>query len=204
MPLPDFLEPTRFEVRHETLLRQLILAAAFSTYLLDPDDVVWRFIRQYPSRRALEHIFFFLATLLIAAAAALCTWARAGSRLSTSSLPIVRIPYLLGELLFALGIATLAPLWGALFLIVAEGLRLLRLRKYFAVASTPDAGQASSGIRRRAWAHAIRREAAKWGILVTMVVFSITLIDRLAEVLAAASVFIAAILNLDQFAIRRI
>jgi len=55
MPPSLLLRATGFEFRHQMLLRQSILAAAFSTYLLDPDDVVWRFIRQYPSRRALEH-----------------------------------------------------------------------------------------------------------------------------------------------------
>jgi hypothetical protein len=198
MPESSFLTATRFEVRHETLLRQLIFAAAFSTYLFDPDDIVWRFIRQSPSSRALEHMFFFLATLLVAAAAVLCTWARANSPLSTPGLPIVRFPHLLGDLLFALGIATLAPLSGAIFLTVAEALRLLRLQNSFAIAFTSDAGKASSPIPTRAWAHASIREAVKWGILITMVVFSITLIDRLAEALAVVSVLLAAALNLPR------
>jgi hypothetical protein len=37
-----------------------------------------------------------------------------------------------------------------------------------------------------------------------MAVFSITLIDRLAEVLAAFSVITAGIWNLDQFTLRRV
>ena len=204
MPESNLLRATRFEIRYQTLLRQWIIAAAFSTYLLDPDDIVWRFIRQNPSRRALEHVFFFLATLLIAAAAALCTWARANSPRSAPGLSTVRFHQLLGNLLFAIGIATLAPLWGAFFRLVAEAFRLLRLENYLPATVTLDAGNASSRVPPRAWAHAFRREAAKWGILLTMAVFSITLIDRLAEVLAAFSVITAGIWNLDQFTLRRV
>jgi hypothetical protein len=44
-----------------------------------------------------------------------------------------------------------------------------------------------------------RQEAVKWGLFVTMVVFVITLKDRLAEVLAAASFLIGLLVNAPIF-----
>jgi hypothetical protein len=46
---------------------------------------------------------------------------------------------------------------------------------------------------------AFRKEAVKWGLFLTMVVFVITLKDRLAEVLAAASFLIGLLLNAPIF-----
>jgi hypothetical protein len=66
----------------------------------------------------------------------------------------------------------------------------------------PHVKLAPSGDPAPVWAHAFRREAAKWGILVTMVVFSVTLIDRLAEILALASILVAVMLNLPVFRTR--
>jgi hypothetical protein len=207
MPPSLLLRATGFEFRHQMLLRQSILAAAFSTYLLDPDDVVWRFIRQYPSRRALEHFFFALATFLIAVAAILCTRARATLRPPAPNAPIfakngfgfLPISYSLGQFLFDLGIATLAPLWGAVLLVVAEAFRLLRLQAQSNFLGIGSQGVAPTNFSTPSWGRAFRLEAAKWGIFVTMVVFSITLIDRLAESLAVASILIAVILNLPSF-----
>jgi hypothetical protein len=49
------------------------------------------------------------------------------------------------------------------------------------------------------WGSAFRIEAVKWGILITMIVFVITLRDRVAEYLAAASFLIGALLNAPFF-----
>jgi len=219
------LRATEFEYRHQTLVRQLIVAIAFSTYFFDRDDVVWRFIRDNPASRLLEHLCFSAATLLIAFAAGLCTRARAtrkpaepgASASPRGPFPFVRYPQQLGDLLFAIGIASLAPLWGAVLLVFGEAVRLLRLiRRQSEDARIPEVvGSNTSPSQRElqsfnasaaqsvkpapGWGHAFRREAARWGILLTMVVFSVTLIDRLAEVLAVVSVLIAALLNLDSF-----
>ena len=96
------MKATAFEIRHATWIRLALILCAFATYAVDPDDVVWRFIRDLPSRRPLEHVAFAIATLLIGAGAMLCTRAE---RIGES-----RGPRLLGEWLYAVGLASLAPL----------------------------------------------------------------------------------------------
>lgn len=44
----------------------------------------------------------------------------------------------------------------------------------------------------------MRKEVAKWGLLVTMACFSVTLVDKQADYLAAASYFAWAVLNLPR------
>ena len=59
------MKATGFEYRHQTLVHMAILAVAFATYLFDPDDVVWRFVKDSSTPRELEHAAFFVATVLI-------------------------------------------------------------------------------------------------------------------------------------------
>ena len=185
------MRTTDFEFRHRTLLSQMLIACGVLTYVFDPEDVVWRFIKDYPDRRELEHAIFLLATLFIGAGAVLCT--RAGvaatntGQLQTPSLHSSASQYWLCELLFSLGIGTLLPLPGFILLVAGQALRVLRL----AASQTEIIWPVCSG-----WIGAIRREAAKWGLLLTMIVFTITLIDRVADYLAAASCLVWAAFNL--------
>ncbi len=214
---------TRFEQRHGTLLRQLIVAAAFSTYLFDRDDIVWCFVRESEASRAWERLFFLLATILILFGAALATWARANKiaagpdALNVRDRPyhFIRYPEHLGDLLFTIGIASLAPLSGASLLVAGEALRLVRLifRKEWLIRdatrrdSLPGGSEPrslrlvpdQSGARTPNWGQAFRHEAVRWGIFITMVVFTATLIDRLAEVMAGVCLLAAAFLNLPRY-----
>ena len=70
------MKATGFEYRHQTLTHQLVVLAAFLTYLIDRDDIVWRFVRDTSTPHRWERALFILATILIAAGAALSTWAR--------------------------------------------------------------------------------------------------------------------------------
>jgi len=45
----------------------------------------------------------------------------------------------------------------------------------------------------------LRKEASKWGLAVTMIVFTLTLQDRIAEILASVSVLIWFVLNMPDF-----
>src|SRR3974377_1333279 len=74
---------TDFEYRHERLVPQFIVGASVLTYLIDRDDVVWRFVRDSATPHRLERFVFIAAALFIALGAAICTWARA--RRSTTS-----------------------------------------------------------------------------------------------------------------------
>jgi len=126
---------TDFEERHAVLLHQLIIAAAFLTYPVDREDVVWRFIKDSVNNRVLERTLFAIATLLVGASALICTSARAlpdgpvrnnGSETPHSAQHNWRYK---GDLLYAIGLASLVPLAGFVILIVGEAVRILRLKR---------------------------------------------------------------------------
>jgi len=194
------LGATGFEHRHPMLIHLLIVGAAWSTYIIEKDDVVWRFIKDYgAATRPLEHLSFLAATFLIGIGAYICT--KADFRLiswqtTTQSRDEVRdssspwwkkLPLLhhFGEAVYALGFASLMPLTGFIILILGEFIRLGRLSLSHQV--SPKNSRCLLVARGANWAAAIRLESLKWGIFVSMAVFTITLIDRLADVLIAAS-----------------
>jgi hypothetical protein len=81
-------------------------------------------------------------------------------------------------------------------LVAGEALRLFRLMRREddqAPASSPHARSNAQ------WRKALRQEAGKWAMLFTMIVFVITLKDRVAEVLAAASLLTGLFLNAPFF-----
>lgn len=180
------LKATEFESRHPVLLQQLIIGTAWATYLFDRDDVVWRCIRSYPQRRPLEHLCFVVAALLVGARAALGTRARAFSPGPVSS--AVTLPRLLGDGFFAVGLASLLPLSGSILLLSGESIRLLRL--------VPRDSLNRSQTAPPGWRRAFLSQALQWGLFLSLLVFSWTLVDRQADILIAASVVVAAFLNL--------
>jgi hypothetical protein len=182
------VQATDFEYRHPTLVRHLLIAIAVSTYFFDKDNVVWRFIKESPARTELERGFFLIATFLIGAGAVLCTSARVHIRPE-------RRGQLIGEFVYTAGLSSLMPLSGCILLIVGEALRVLRLNRSL----RGNAVQQPSG-----WGLALRREAAKWGIFVTMIAFTATLTDRLAEYLAAVSVVAWIALNLPFVSLEKV
>jgi hypothetical protein len=190
------MKANNFEYGHQTLVHLMIVAVAFLTYLVDRDDIVWRFVKDSTAPRMWERSLFLIATLAIAVGAGICTWARALPERNISpglgQNRDLRRPRYLGELSFAIGLASLAPLWGFVILVAGEALRLFRLMRREddqAPASSPPAKSNAQ------WRTALRQEAGKWGMLLTMIVFVITLKDRLAEVLAAASLLTGLLLN---------
>jgi hypothetical protein len=182
---------TEFEERHPMLLHQMIIAAAFLIYLVGRDDVVWRFIKNNPRSRVLERALFVIATLLVGVAAIICTWARANSaglvstrREELSHSTDGRNWQYLGDLLYAIGLASLVPLAGFVILIVGEAVRIFRLRgrrNDLSTAASANLDQATESKCR--WLAAAHREAFKWGIFLAMAGFTITLRDRVADVL---------------------
>jgi hypothetical protein len=184
------MKAANFELRHRTLLHQVLVAAAFITYLFDPDDIVWRFVRNSAAPHQQERAIFILATISIAVGACLSTWARA----TAASVELRRPQSFLGDFLYSIGLASLFPLPGFLILVCGEGLLILRL--IGRANGSPKGAQYPS---HSSWSQALRKEAVKWGILITMIVFSITLTDRLAEYLAATSFLIGLLLNAPFF-----
>lgn len=75
----QLLKATDYEYNHPILVRLLIVGAAFLTYLIDRDDMVWRFVKNHGAQtRTWEHWLFLAATLLIGMGAYVCTAARLG------------------------------------------------------------------------------------------------------------------------------
>jgi hypothetical protein len=206
--MSEWRKANDFETHHPTLLHLIIVCAGFATYLADPDDIVWRFIRDSPVRRVLEHILFCLATLLIGAGAAVCTWSSAfieppNADSYDSSVGRGRLHTLhLGDWLYAVGLAFLAPLWGFIVIVVGESIRIARLllrekddaqrRRTL----SPQSSDSTPNPTFPNWPRALRRQAVKWGVLLTMVVFAITLVDRVADYGVLMSVLMWALLNI--------
>jgi hypothetical protein len=207
------MKATDFEYRHQRLVHQFIVAAAFLTYLIRRDDVVWRFVKDSTTPRELERFLFALATLFIAFGAGFCTWARACRR-SESTKTVgpyryLRHPQHLGEIFYAMGLGSLAPGLGFIILVAGEGIRLFRLirreddrARNLLQHPSPALQPPAPAIAKKLdpiWRRAFRQEAVKWGIFLTMIVFVITLKDRLAEVLACASFLVGLVFNAPIF-----
>jgi hypothetical protein len=195
---------TPFERDHSLFIHCVIVGTAFLTYFLDREDIVWRFIKNHGAEtRALEHTLFLLATFFVGIGGYLCTIARKGAVQSSPGTPRSRPPRLLhysGQFLYAVGLASLLPVAGYVILIAGEGVRLLRLWLADVDSSITHSARQTSRQRSlepnaKSLAEAVRRETLKWCVLVTMVVFTITLRDRYADVLICASIFLALVAN---------
>jgi hypothetical protein len=222
------MKATDFEYRRQLLLHELIVGAALLTYLIDRDDVFWRFIKTDDLVLVLERCLFAVTTLLFGVSACLCTWARAyagsedairstagGDRGSLGSFYRLR---LIGDFVYAIALATLLPLSGFFILTVCEATRLVRLAwrgnamsRSKTARSDPSPGASIATLSERTapatrprpqWGPAFRRETVKWGLFVTMIVFTLTLKDRAAEVLIGASIVLWILLNLRLSAVR--
>jgi len=198
------MKATEFEYRHQRLVHQLIVGASVLIYLIDRDDVVWRFVKGSATPHRLERFVFIVATLFIAVGAGICTWTRA-RRPSYRSID----QRYLGHLCYAIGLASLVPLAGFVILVGGEALRILRLilRNHDRARNSrqhalPEPAELVPPVVEEIhfrWGKAVQQEAVKWGILVTMIVFVITLEDRHADVLAAASFLLGNLLNIRMF-----
>jgi hypothetical protein len=207
------MKATDFEYRHQTLVHQFIVAAAFLAYFVDREDIVWRFVKESSAPRGFERFFFTVATVFIVVVAAICTLARVYRRPESATgmesyRHLHRLRYF-GDLLYAIGLASLAPLWGFIILVAGEILRIFRLIRredpraqnflqHPLSTTSPLLPPAAQEFHSRL-GKAFRQETVKWGLFLTMVVFVITLKDRLAEVLAAASFLIGLLLNAPLF-----
>jgi len=132
---------------------------------------------------------FIVAAFFIAVGAGICTRARAYGRPNTATdgercRSLDRSRYF-GELCYAIGLASLVPVAGFCIIVGGEALRILRLilrqdgggqnsHRHPMLERSQLAPPAGERVHFR-WREAVRREAVKWGILVTMIVFVITL-----------------------------
>jgi hypothetical protein len=166
-----------------------------------------------------------LATILIGAAAAICTSARAypephftgSSSLIAYDGPYryVRYPRYLGTLLYAVGLGSLAPIPGFIILVAGDVLLVYRLiRRTDELDETATSPEVRLRLPRLLpsvrpcfpakglfpnWKIGFRQESAKWGLFLTMIIFTIQLIDRVADYLVLASLLLGLLLNLPSF-----
>lgn len=215
------IQASDFEYRHQTLLHLLVVGLAFLAYAFQRDDIVWVLVKHHTIYRTLlERIVFGIGALEVLCSAALETWARAYG-FSAAEVEVAspardetyrRLEHLIyvGRLLFASGIGLLAPISGTVILLVGEVSLVARL---FVRNSNTTNLQAldrdrifpalhrllpAQGLSAK-WKYALRKEASKWGLAITMIAFTLTLRDRLAEILAGASFLLWLALNLSDF-----
>jgi hypothetical protein len=196
------LMASRFERAHQLFMHCLIVSLALLTYLRDGEDVGWRLVKnQGAETRPVERATFLVATVLIGVGAYLCT----SSRRVAEDLPdwrVSRSKNYLGQFVYAVGLSTLLPMAGFLILTIGEGARIIRLSVYNdrqkeRISCDGLSKSASPAITPTGrWRTAARAEAVQWGLLVSMIVFTVTLRDAYADYLIGASVFFAALVNL--------
>ena len=215
------MRATDFEYRHQTLLHLLVVGSAFLAYAFQRDDIVWVLVKHHTVYGTLlERIVFGVGALEVLCSAALQTWAHA-YRFSAADVQVAwpareetyrRLEDLIyvGRLLFASGIGLLAPISGTVILLAGEVSLVARLfvrnskttnlqgfHRDWIFPSLHRLRPAQSLSAR--WKYALRKEASKWGLAITMIAFTLTLRDRLAEILAGASFLLWLALNLSDF-----
>lgn len=196
-----FFRVTQFERKRQIFLRGLIVGAAFLTYLWDKDDVVWRFVKNAgPETRSIERWLFLAATLLIGIGAYLCTASRKTASAGMASRPhAFSSRYVVGQFLYSVGLASLLPLAGFCILIFGETVRLLRLwlaqDDRQALLSGNSTSETVAAVMQLSFSEAVRREAFKWALFISMIVFTVTLRDRYADILIFASILISILVN---------
>jgi hypothetical protein len=205
------MKATSFEYRYQRVIHLGIVGLALMTYLFDRDDVVWRFVKDSGTPHQWERDWFIAAGALIAIGAIVCTRARTNrgdaDSLNRNGARRLAARYW-GELCYAIGLGALFPLSGFAILVGGEALRIFRLlgraganeRDTSSARRSPEARLAAGAVESNvAWAEAFRREAIKWGLVVAMLVFVVTLRDRDADALVAASFVIGIMLNVPRW-----
>jgi hypothetical protein len=215
------MKATDFEYRHQTLLHLFVVGLAFLTYAFQRDDIVWVLVKHHTIYRTLlERIVFGIGAFEVLCSAAFQTWAHtylfevAGvempSPVRNRIYPRLEDLIYVGRLLFALGIGLLAPISGTVILLLGEGSLVARLLVRNSDTTSLEALRRdgifpslrgllpAQGVSAK-WRYALRKEASKWGLAITMIAFTLTLRDRLAEILAGASSLLWLALNLSDF-----
>jgi len=154
-----------------------LLLAALSTYFISRDDVVWRFIKHAPHARILEHICFGVAAAFLGLA--LLLKVNVSTHAENDDVHDLRRRVAVASLLHAIGIGSLLPLPGFLLLVLGDvGVSLL-----LAPAGRPPHAQR--------WGDAVIAHIGLGFAFLSMVIFSLVLIDRVADALFATTALIS-------------
>jgi len=159
------------------LIRAALLLAGLSTYFISPDDVVWRFIRHAPHARLLEHILFAAAAAVLGLA--LLVKMSISTRAANDDVQNLRRKAAVASLLQAIGIGSLLPLPGFLLLVLGD----VGVSLFWEPAGKP--------LHAYEWVDALIAHIGLCFAFLSMVIFSLVLIDRVADVLFAMTALIS-------------
>ena len=175
--------------RHYLFVHFALLAAALATYLFSPQDIVWSFVKSSPNARVLEHAGFGAAAALLGFALLLNLHE---ASLSDRKQPSSPLPQVIASLCQAAGIGSLLPLAGFLVLVVGEvGATLYfaqqqQLRTFTNPTANDHLPRARTSIAGRLSDH-----IGLCCAFVSMTVFSIVLVDRVATVLFSVTALLS-------------
>jgi hypothetical protein len=181
------------------IVRAALLLVGLSTYLISPDDVVWRFIRTAPHARALEHVLFGIAAAILGFALFLKVKASAHPENRNTYGPS-RITAAIASILQAIGIGALLPLPGFLLLVLGDVVASLLLYDRHSTAEDPrsegeDSLGASGQLQTFRWSDALAIHIGLCCAFLSMAIFSVVLIDRVADVLFAMTALVSVAAN---------
>jgi hypothetical protein len=181
------------------IVRAALLLAGLSTYLISRDDVVWHFIKTALHPRVWEHSLFGLAAALLGVALLL----KVSESVHPKSQDRSRITAAVASFLEAIGIGSLLPLPGFLVLALGDlGTSLLLDRRQW-MAEDPrterDLDRAGHPLHASRWGIAFTAHIALCCAFLSMAVFSVLLIDRVADVLFAVTALVSIAANLRPF-----
>ncbi len=174
------------------MIRPALLVAALSTYLVWPDDVVWRFIKAAPNTRLLEHVAFGAAAILLGVALLLKVQASVSVRRQGSP-HLSRTPNV-ANLLQAVGIGSLLPLPGFLLLVFGDLFTSLLLDRWLPVSEESQTELEARRISQAgSWKDALGKHIGLCCAFASMLIFSMVLIDRMADALFGATALISVV-----------
>jgi hypothetical protein len=182
------------EFSHPFLIHGLLVVAAWLTYFVDRDDIVWRSIRGSTHPRLLEHIGFALAAAAIGAGILLGSW-RTDKDSTSAGWTVASIHRRsLGEILHGIGIAALMPLPGFLLLATGETIRSLRYARLKMRTAQASPGPPAFPVSRRTpYQRLVLSQGFAWCAFASMLVFSVLLVDRVANYLFLATMILAVV-----------
>ena len=174
--------------RLSLIVRAALLLVGISTYLIFRDDVVWHFIKSSPHPRLLEHISFGIAAGILGFA--LLLKVKAGAhRDSLDRRGSSRITVVIASLLQAIGIGSLLPLPGFLLIVLGDVAVSLLLDDRHSTEEDlgveRDSRQDRRPLRIFRWRNALATHIGLCFAFLSMVIFSVVLVDRVADVLFA-------------------
>ena len=183
--------------RRFLIFRAVLLLASIAAYWKDPDDVVWRYIKAAPHVRMWEHICFGIAATALGFSLWLRVRAEAEILASADISARSSRRKTLGEFLQAVGIGSLLPWSGFLLLVSGETIlafldhrRIMRVAAKGTGINFKAAPVAHSSVGTE-WKDLFRQHAGLLCAFLSMVLFSVTLLDRVADVLFAGTALVS-------------